>query len=176
MAQSSQTTFHGGWNRDTGCPVHAFSLVVCRHPDTRLWLAVNENKGRGWWLPGGFVECGDDHFDTAIKETKEEAGVDVVLKGVLRVENNMTAFGGRQRVVFYAEPADLKQKPKDTPDKESQGAKWMSLEELREKGKLKPPKGLRGMELLDWANYLDRGGTIYPLEMLATEETPVPIP
>uniref|UniRef100_A0A7R9VTH8 Nudix hydrolase domain-containing protein n=1 Tax=Pseudictyota dubia TaxID=2749911 RepID=A0A7R9VTH8_9STRA len=154
--------------------MHAFSLVVCRHPSTGLWLAVEENKFRGWWLPGGFVECGDDHFDTAIKETQEEAGIDVTLKGILRVENSMTSVGGRQRVVFYAEPADPGQKPKDKPDRESRGARWMGTDELKEKSKIEPPEGLRGTELLDWARYIEGGGTIYPLDLLTTEEAPVP--
>ena len=64
--------------------MRCFSLVVCRESATsNRWLAVEENKNRGWWLPGGFVECGDDHLSTAIKETLEEAGVKVTLKGVL---------------------------------------------------------------------------------------------
>lgn len=165
-----------GWNRDTGCPLHAFSLVVCRHPETKLWLAVEEINHRGWWLPGGFVECGDNHITTAIKETREEAGLTVKLKGILRVENEMTRHGGRQRVIFYAEPMDPTQPPKSTPDSESVRAAWLSRQELYEKSKLKPPQGLRGRELLDWATYLESGGTIYPLQILATEHDPVPQP
>ena len=165
------------WNRNTGCPVHCFSLVVCRHPTILKWLAVDENKNRGWWLPGGFVECGDDHHQTAIKETIEEAGVDIVLKGILRVENDMNRRGGRQRVIYYAEPKDPNQLPKSTPDSESNGAAWLSLHELQAKKQLEPSKGgLRGTDLLDWAKYIEGGGTIYPLSVLASERTPVPDP
>lgn len=156
--------------------MHCFSLVVCRHPTSRRWLAVEENKRRGWWLPGGFVECGDDHYTTAIKETVEEAGIHVELKGILRVENEMTRHGGRQRVIFYAEPSDPQQPPKSEPDSESIRAEWLSLEELREKRHKPPPEGLRGRELLDWATYIERGGTIYPLAILQKETTTVPIP
>eukprot|EP00586_Coscinodiscus_wailesii_P013910 CAMPEP_0172498170 /NCGR_PEP_ID=MMETSP1066-20121228/110255_1 /TAXON_ID=671091 /ORGANISM="Coscinodiscus wailesii, Strain CCMP2513" /LENGTH=186 /DNA_ID=CAMNT_0013271351 /DNA_START=58 /DNA_END=618 /DNA_ORIENTATION=- len=165
------------WNRNTGCPIHCFSLVVCRHPTTGRWLAVNETRGRGWWLPGGFVECGEDHFDAAVRETTEEAGIDVVLKGVLRVENSMKCYGGgggRQRVIFYAEPEDLNQRPKETPDEESVGAAWLCLEELKAKKGVRPPDGLRGNELLDWATYIESGGTIYPLNVFAAELTPIP--
>jgi 8-oxo-dGTP pyrophosphatase MutT (NUDIX family) len=151
-----------------------FSLVVCRHPATKRWLAVNETEHRGWWLPGGFVECGDDHFTAAVRETLEEAGIDVILKGVLRVENSMGDHEGRQRVIFYAEPKDSNQIPKQTPDKESLGAAWLSLEELKAKKNIAPPEGLRGEELLDWGTYIESGGTIYPLDVFATELTPVP--
>lgn len=162
------------WNRETGCPIHCFSLVVCRHPTTGLWLAVEENKERGWWLPGGFVECGDNFHTTAIKETTEEAGIHVKLLGILRVENDMTRRGGRQRVIFYAEPSDPTQPPKSTPDKESRGAAWLSLADLQAKADKQPPEGLRGRELLDWARYVEQGGTVYPLSLLTSEHKEVP--
>ena len=154
--------------------MHCFSLVVCRHPTTGLWLAVEENKNRGWWLPGGFVECGDNHFSTAVKETAEEAGITVQVKGILRVENEMGPRGGRQRVIFYAEPIDANQAPKSTPDDESLGAAWLSLSELEQKSHKPPPQGLRGRELLDWARYIENGGAIYPLAVLSGEHAAVP--
>jgi len=168
------------WNRKSGCPIHCFSLVVCRHPDTKLWLAVEETKDRGWWLPGGYIDNGGHdigHEETAIRETQEEAGVDVVLKGILRIENSIGIRGGRQRVIYYAEPKDPERalKPKRIPDMESVGAAWLSLEELREKSTQPPPHGLRGRELLDWATYIENGGTVYPLAVLANENTPVTV-
>lgn len=154
--------------------MHCFSLVVCRHPITQKWLAVEENKNRGWWLPGGFCECGDNHEVTAYKETMEEAGIDIILKGILRIENNMTAKGGRQRVIYYAEPKDLQQPPKTVPDEESKGAAWLSLQDLRDRNKLPRPDGLRGTELLDWATYIENGGKIYSLDVFSPESQPVP--
>lgn len=53
---------------------------MAQHPDGRF-LAVNESRGRGWWLPAGFVEPGDDLMTAAIRETQEEAGIDVKLEG-----------------------------------------------------------------------------------------------
>ena len=155
--------------------MHCFSLVVCRHPETKKWLAVEEIKNRGWWLPGGFCECGDNFETTAHKETLEEAGIDIVLKGILRVENNMNTKGGRQRVIYYAEPKDPQQPPKSEPDKESMGAAWLTVPEMLEKYKLpKAEGGLRGTELLDWATYIENDGTIFPLEIFASEYSPVP--
>ena len=169
------------WNRSSGCPTHNFSLVVCKHPtatNPSLWLAVEECKDRGWWLPGGFVENGgDDFYSTAIKETLEEAGIRIEIKGILRVEHTMSfrRDGARQRVIFYAEPKDPTQiTPKSVPDDESLRAEWISIEELREKSKLPPPNGLRGKELLHWATYLENGGTIYPTSIVTTEHVPVP--
>ena len=111
--------------------MHAFSFVVCRHPMSKRWLAVEENKDSGWWFPGGLVENKkEDHCIAAIRETREEAGIEVQLLGVLRVENSMYQCGGRQRVIFYAEPADYDQTPKQLPDKESLRAAWLSTDQV----------------------------------------------
>jgi len=143
---------------------------------SKRWLAVEENKGRGWWLPGGFCENTDTHFTAAIRETEEEAGIKVKLVGILRIENSMTHYEGRQRVIFYAEPEDADQKPKSAPDDESMGAAWLSVEELEEKSRMPPPEGLRGRELLSWAAYIEQGGQIFPLHVLAEERDPIVMP
>jgi 8-oxo-dGTP pyrophosphatase MutT (NUDIX family) len=161
------------WNRETGCPTWGFSLVVCRHPDGRF-LAVQETRGRGWWLPGGFVEPGDDYLSTAIKETQEEAGLQVQIKGLLRIECVMNAIGARQRMIFYAEPVDPNQPPKTIADEESLSAAWLSLADLRKKSLAFPPMGLRGPELLQWGEYLENGGPIYPLGLYSLSESDKP--
>ncbi len=158
------------WSRESGCPTHFFSIVVVRHPKTKLFLAVEETNDRGWWLPGGFCEPGDNHQKTALKETKEEAGMDVTLKGVLAIECSMRLRGARQRVIYYAEPSDAQQTPKTREDRESKSARWVSVAELEAMAEVPPPKGLRGDELLVWAKYLERGGPIYPLGVLAMSE------
>ena len=137
---------------------------------------MEENKDRGWWLPGGFCENTDTHFTAAIRETEEEAGIKVKLMGIVRVENSMNKYGGRQRVIFYAEPEDANQEPKTIPDAESKGAAWLSLTQLEEKSRIPPPEGLRGKELLEWAKYIENGGQIFPLHVLAEEHDPIVMP
>ena len=137
---------------------------------------MEETKDRGWWLPGGFCENTDTHFTAAIRETEEEAGIKVKLMGIVRVENSMNKYGGRQRVIFYAEPEDANQEPKRIPDAESKGAAWLSLTQLEEKSRIPPPEGLRGRELLEWAKYIENGGHIFPLHLLAEEHDPIVMP
>jgi 8-oxo-dGTP pyrophosphatase MutT (NUDIX family) len=161
------------WSRQTGCPTWNFSLVVVQHPDGRF-LAVHESRGRGWWLPAGFVDPGDDLMSAAIRETKEEAGIDVRLEGILRIEHTMTLYRGRCRIVFFARPIDENQPPKSEPDKESEGAAWVTLDELVQLGQSAP--GLRGPELLDWGRYVQGGGAIFPLTLLTREGEMIPPP
>ena len=143
------------------------ALIVCRNNEGK-WLAVNESKNRGWWLPGGRVDPPEDHYQAAVRETIEEAGIDAELKGVLRVEyatlkDNYQRF----KVVFYAEPKDPNQKPKSKPDKESLEARWVTIEDLVELSK--SDVGLRGPELYEWATHIENGGVIYPLSVLTLE-------
>ena len=159
------------WTRASGCPTHYFSLVVVRHPKSKKWLAVEESRNRGWWLPGGFVENGDNHESTAHKETREEAGIEINLLGILHIQSQMTKTGARQRVIYFAEPKDLNQEPKSIPDEESISAKWLTIAELEHLARRPPPEGLRGKELLIYARYVEQQkGPIYPLTLLSMSE------
>merc|ERR1711991_496417 len=106
----------------------------------------------------GFVENGDNHVSTAHKETLEEAGITVKLEGILHIQSSITSMGARQRVIFYATPDPVDQKPKSVADAESLSAKWMTTAELEALSRKPPPQGLRGDELLVYARYIESGG------------------
>ena len=149
--------------------LYNFSLVVCRHPLTGKFLLCQEFSNQGFWLPGGAVDGGETLTSAAVRETMEEAGIDVDLKGILAMEYNPCGqlsrdnsdYLVRLRVVFYAEPtlACIHMFPKSCPDFESAGAAWCTIEQLSQ---IK----LRGSEPLVWAHYLRDGGVIYPMDLL----------
>ena len=108
-----------------------FSVVVCKHPDDGRFLAVKETKRRGWWLPAGHVDSGQNFVEAAFRETMEEAGVEVNLIGILAVEHTVSYDNhARMRVIFYAEPCNPDCTLKTIPDDESECAAWMTLEDL----------------------------------------------
>ncbi|KAJ3325045.1 hypothetical protein HDU76_013266 [Blyttiomyces sp. JEL0837] len=143
-----------------------FALVIVRRPRDGKFLLVNEIGGQGWWLPGGGVDVGEDLAKAAQRETKEEAGVDIEIKGVLRVEYTPSAHGFRLRVIFYAEPINPDQEPKDIPDIESICASWVSLDQLT------TSVPLRGREPVIWFPYVDKGGAVWPMSILSHEKDP----
>ena len=152
------------------CEMLGISIVVCRNSIGKF-LAVNENNDRGWYLPGGKVDPPESFEQAAIRESKEEAKIDIVLKGVLKHEYNFIEDINflRYKVVFYAEPKDEKQLLKSIADSESKEARWVTLKELEELGKQLP--GLRSTELLDWGRYLEKGGEIYPIESFSENKS-----
>eukprot|EP00184_Porphyridium_aerugineum_P000660 CAMPEP_0184693450 /NCGR_PEP_ID=MMETSP0313-20130426/1670_1 /TAXON_ID=2792 /ORGANISM="Porphyridium aerugineum, Strain SAG 1380-2" /LENGTH=420 /DNA_ID=CAMNT_0027151533 /DNA_START=147 /DNA_END=1410 /DNA_ORIENTATION=+ len=166
-------------------PTYGFSLVICYNPITDKWLAVKEiaKNGGDWWVPGGGVKQGETFYDAGVRETMEEAGVHVNIKGVLRVEHSLVGDGSdtdtarmtettsmfaRMRVIFYAEPDNYEQcTPKSHADEESERAEWKSDAELR-------MVQHRGSELMDWVKYLRDGNPIYPLHVFQRESALVP--
>ena len=173
MQQNGRTTSHSHSQRSQYFQMLGISLVICRNKEGK-WLAAKEAGDRGWWLPGGLVDPPENFFQAAIRETVEEAGIDVELKGILRMEYNIKGENyQRMKVVFYAEPKDENQKPKSIPDYESDEARWVTLEELL---KLKGEKpGWRAPELYEWGKYIEEGGPIYPLSILDHEGSRVKV-
>ncbi len=65
-------------------------------------LLVKNNKGRYWSFPKGHVEYGENEQQTAIREIKEETGLDVVIFDGFREISEYCPFGKiRKRVVFF---------------------------------------------------------------------------
>jgi 8-oxo-dGTP pyrophosphatase MutT (NUDIX family) len=151
--------------------VYCFALVICVN-NKGEFLLVEECCKQGWWLPGGRVDPGESFETAATRETLEEAGVEVDLTGILRIEFSPHKHGSRQRIIFAAKPKNPNAAPKSYADYESLRAVWISFEEFQNKVKSGEMK-LRGGEPMEWFDYVHRGGTIFPITILTTERDPV---
>ena len=62
-------------------------------------------------MPGGALEEGEDFKSAARRECREEAGIDVELKGILQIDHaeisNEKQPSALMRVIFYAEPTSI---------------------------------------------------------------------
>lgn len=144
-------------------PTWFIVLVVVR--SRGRYLLVHERKhGGGYYLPAGRVEPGESFVDAAARETMEEAGIPIVLEGILRIEHSPHPTATRMRVIFTARPLDDRP-PKSIPDEESLGAGWFTLAEVDR-------LPLRGDEVLSIFDFVERGGAVYPLDLLTWEGAP----
>jgi 8-oxo-dGTP pyrophosphatase MutT (NUDIX family) len=146
-------------------PTYSYSLIVVQNSKNEF-LIVKEGYGAGWWLPGGHVDPGETFFQAALRETKEEGGIDVKLNGILSFQYWPHPKGGaKQRCIFYANPKDENAPLKKIPDFESLESKWISFEDLMNEiksGKMK----LRGKEPIEWFGYVEKGGKIHDMSVL----------
>lgn len=143
-------------------PTWCFALVIVLHEGR--FLLVQEQKGRqGWYFPAGRMEPGETWAQTAHRETLEEAGISIVLEGILRIEHTPSPHGARSRVLFVARPAD-DTPPKSIADEHSLRAGWFTLAEVA-----KLP--LRSHEVLTTLVAVARGEPVYPVGLLVGEGT-----
>jgi len=125
----------------------AFSWVLVHRKSDNSILLVNEPAGIAggkprYWLPAGRVDKGEDMISAAIREVREEGNVEVCIVGVMKFMLDGSYSSGMcdlhkfpvPRVVFLAHPIEQEpgssRIPKSTPDFESCGAVWTSVEDL----------------------------------------------
>ena len=145
-------------------PTWVFALVVVRKGE-RFLLVQEAKHGNTWYLPAGRVEPGESIEAAAVRETLEEAGVNVALRGIYRVEHSPMPNGARMRVLFAAEPVD-DTPPKQIADAESLRADWFDLAAMR-------ALPLRGPEVLRLFEDVSAGAPVYPMSLLQPEGRPL---
>ena len=77
------------------CPRCGYPVKVYKNPvptvdiiitiDDKIVLVRRKNEPFGWAIPGGFIDFGESAETAAVREAKEETGLDVELTGLLGV-------------------------------------------------------------------------------------------
>lgn len=141
-------------------PTWFFAMAIVRLG--RRFLLVRERKhGQLWYFPAGRAAPGESFAQAAERETLEESGVPIVVEGVLRVDHTPSPTGARVRVFVVGRPKD-DSPPKQIPDEHSLEARWVTLEELSS-------LPLRGDEVREVLEYVNKGCAIYPLSLIVPE-------
>jgi 8-oxo-dGTP pyrophosphatase MutT (NUDIX family) len=156
----------------------AFALCVIQRKRDKKFLLVQEYSNQGFWLPGGGIDAGEFPVAAARRECLEEAGVNVELTGLLRVDIGQKRGSSiiRMRYIFFGSPKNedpegSSKEAKTYPDFESVGACWISIEELE---KHVDHILWRGPEPVEWFRYIARGGVVSPISIIDREGAPPP--
>ena len=142
---------------------HGFSLVVIQRLKDSKFLVVQEFGSLGYWLPAGRVDPNESFHRAAVREAKEEVGIEIRLKGIISISHGRYPGGSmRMEVVFFARPVPAYEdlSPKTVPDYESAGACWVAYEEITK-------VRVRSKSVCRWIKHVVDGGVVYPLTLLS---------
>ena len=78
----------------TSCPrPHVGIGVILVNSDGHILIGKREGSHAPYWsIPGGYLESGESFEDTAIREVKEETGLEIANLVVLCVTNNLQTY------------------------------------------------------------------------------------
>ena len=78
----------------TTCPrPHVGIGVILVNPDGHILIGKREGSHAPYWsIPGGYLEPGEPFETAAIREVKEETGLNIVNPSVLCVTNNLQTY------------------------------------------------------------------------------------
>ena len=74
-------------------PAPVISLLIVKDDQVLLGKRSSEPGQGKWATPSGYIEYEDDFLTTAIREAKEETGLDVELKSIIQVVSSFTSPG-----------------------------------------------------------------------------------
>ena len=90
-----------------------------------------------WLLPGGAIESGETPEEAAVREVKEETGIDVVLESRLDVPTNQS----RNYAIFVATPIEHRDVSQHVDENDAlywTGALWCPVTVDRPLGRMNP--------------------------------------
>jgi len=131
--------------------------------------AEDKKKFPGYWLgPGGHVDEGENVFATAIREVKEEAGVDISAKDIkLKVLAFHHHIDRDEVWMEYLFRATIPSQQKVTSNHEGE-SKWIPLQELMKMDKVFPPAKyyFQTVEIIFHGAYLKNGFLTFQINIL----------
>jgi ADP-ribose pyrophosphatase YjhB (NUDIX family) len=98
-------------------------------------LVIRRSDNENWALPGGAMDCGETIGQAAVRETKEETGIDCEITGLVGVYTNP------RHVILYTSDGEVRQEcsvvfaaravgGQPTPSSESSEVRWVSPDDL----------------------------------------------
>lgn len=108
--------------------------VVVTNDDGEI-LLIRRSDNDNWAVPGGAVDPGESVAEAAIRETREESGIDCQITGIVGV------YSDPKHVILYTSDGEVRQEfsivltarpvgGQPTPSSETSEVRWVSAAEL----------------------------------------------
>ncbi|WP_455645700.1 NUDIX domain-containing protein [Methanosphaera sp.] len=111
-------------------PALTVDVIIIKNNETVLIKRLNDPYKDHWALPGGFVEYGEKVEDAAIRETKEETGLDVELDELVGVYSDPQRDPRGHTVTVAFKAHIIGSQLKSSSD--AKDAKYVKISELKE--------------------------------------------
>ncbi|TDD24092.1 NUDIX domain-containing protein [Actinomadura sp. KC06] len=111
------------------------SVNVVVENDKGEILMIRRTDNENWALPGGAIDLGESVTQAAIRETKEETGIDVEITGLVGI------YSDPKHVIHYTSNNEVRQEfsvvltarhveGQPTPSSESSQVRWIQLSKI----------------------------------------------
>ena len=114
------------------CKDEELTRVICVSKYKENYVFSYNKKREGWEIPGGHIEEGETEIQTALREVKEEVGIDVkIIDEKYRYETRYIIEDkqiDKTCVFFIAEPTNNNAKIINQ-EEEIEDSKWVTVEE-----------------------------------------------
>lgn len=112
----------------------ASSLIFDDTLENVLMVRNKRGSSSDWSLPGGAVELGETLEQAVIRETKEEAGVDIEIIGLYSIREVFFIEAGHHALIFTFKSTIIKGEPESCfdPDDEILEVKWIDIKTANE--------------------------------------------
>src|ERR1700735_1262228 len=113
--------------------VPAVNVVVVNHAGAILLIRRTDNGN--WALPGGGIDLGESVAQAAVRETREESGIECVITGIVGI------YSDPKHVIFYTSNGEARQEfsivltarllgGQPTPSSESSEVRWVPASQV----------------------------------------------
>jgi ADP-ribose pyrophosphatase YjhB (NUDIX family) len=115
--------------------VPSVNVVVTNHSGEILMIRRTDNDN--WAVPGGAIDLGESVAQAAVRETREESGIECKVTGIVGI------YSDPKHVILYTSNGEVRQEfsivlmarplsGQPTPSSESSEVRWVPVSEVRD--------------------------------------------